>query len=240
MTAVIYKLTRSDGLEYIGITTNLSKRVSEHKKTERFESGIVNVEVLLECLTYEEAEILEGNFIAKYNTYHDGLNMTPAGKGRSENCKFNTFGLKHSPETRKKMSDNHWSKKGGTSWHKGKIAPYSQNTTQKWSKTRKGKCFGTRKITPSEGQAIIQSFAENSINFSSDFIDKFVKKTQKGLGLPLEELKSSNGLPLSLKTLYCFYYSEQYGVTSSAIRRILDGKVLFSKGWYDDQETKQI
>ncbi len=35
--AIIYKLTREDGLEYIGVTVNLVKRLNKHKHSRRFE-----------------------------------------------------------------------------------------------------------------------------------------------------------------------------------------------------------
>ena len=102
--AVIYKLTREDGLEYIGITNRLNGRLNNHKKSLRFsESRLVNHEILFEG-PYDECERLEEMFIEKYNTFESGLNCTRRGKGRSECDGFNTLGFKFSEESRKKMS----------------------------------------------------------------------------------------------------------------------------------------
>lgn len=104
MLSVVYKITRSDNLEYIGVTVNLKSRLYSHKKSVRFSIGIKNVEILYEG-EYSECLVRESQFIEYYNTYTCGLNVTPTGQGKNKECKFNTFGYKFSDESRQKMSD---------------------------------------------------------------------------------------------------------------------------------------
>ena len=233
MIVVVYKITRVDDLEYIGTTVNLKKRIAEHLKTDRFANGIKSVVILEECSTYELAEATEEKFIHQYDTYRHGLNMTPTGHGKNENCKFNTFGLTHSKKTREKMSDNHWSKKGIKSWHAGRSDVYSEKTRTRWSTVRSNKVYGRRVIEPYLGKLMIAEFENDKLHFEPAFIQKFVKKTQHEMieTLDFSQLVSPNGTPLSKMTLYCQYYAELYSVTPSAIRRILSGKIKFSGAW---------
>ena len=73
--AVIYKITRSDGLEYIGITINYKQRINQHKRSKRFNDGINHHEILFEG-TYEDCELNEEQYISTFNTFKKGLNMT--------------------------------------------------------------------------------------------------------------------------------------------------------------------
>jgi predicted GIY-YIG superfamily endonuclease len=135
---VVYKLTRTDGLQYIGISCQFDKRYHAHKKSKRFEQGILDVEILFEG-TYAECEELESEYIKKYDTFNSGLNSTPHCKGCNpdvENSPWMTLGKKHTNETKEKMKANHWSKTG-------KYDPtgrkFSEESKQKMSDTRKGK-----------------------------------------------------------------------------------------------------
>ena len=86
---VVYKITRVDGLEYIGITCNAKHRFACHRKSERFRVGIQQIEILKECNDYDEAEELEEYYITLYNTFEKGLNVTSNGKGKNKSNKFN-------------------------------------------------------------------------------------------------------------------------------------------------------
>jgi hypothetical protein len=96
-------ITRSDGLSYIGITTNVNRRISEHRRSARFQAGIDTVKILAECESYDEAERLEESFITQYDTFRSGLNVTPHGKGKhGPEVKFNTLGYVYTESSRKK------------------------------------------------------------------------------------------------------------------------------------------
>ena len=102
---IVYIITRSDGLQYVGITVNLNTRMKSHMRSSRFSQGIESIEILYEG-TYSEASDLEEYFIQKYDTYKSGLNLTSSGKGKNDTEKFNTYGHKYSLKSRKKMSDS--------------------------------------------------------------------------------------------------------------------------------------
>ena len=135
--AYVYKITREDGLEYIGITNRLKKRLNEHKNSKRFAAlKIQTVEILFEG-EYEECERLEESFIIKFNTFYNGLNMTNKGKGKSDTEKFNTLGYKFSDESRRKMSASSKLRGPRPTGYK-----HAQETKDNWSKLRKGKSMG--------------------------------------------------------------------------------------------------
>jgi hypothetical protein len=218
-------ITRLDGQQYIGITCEYNKRMRVHKKSKRFEIGIEKIEILKYCDTYSEAEDLEEIFIAKYDTFYNGLNESINGKGNHLAPNFNTKGFKYSEESKQKMRDNHWSKKMKNTWSKN--ANFSEETRKKWSKLRKGKSWGGRKIPLDEAKDIIKKFEEDSLIFDNEFISQFVKKMDKHkVGkVKIEELKSPNGKYINKKKLYSEFFSKKYNVTTVAIRRILENGV---------------
>lgn len=231
MKTYVYKITRNDGLEYIGITIRLNKRFKDHSRTERFKIGIEKIDILATCETYEEAEILEEKYIKEYNTFYDGLNVSINGKGNHLSGNFTTRGYKYSTESKNKMSKNHWSKRGFMSWNKGKENAYSDETKAKWSLTRKGFAWCDRKISLEDAKIILDNYKNNSIEFDSSFIVKFVKKTQVSNieNIPFEELITPNGKKLNMKKLYGEYYAVIFNVTPAAIYRILEGKTILAE-----------
>ena len=62
---VIYRVTRTDGLTYIGITVDYKKRMRDHGRSARFAAGIESHEVLF-AGPYSECERLEAFFIARF------------------------------------------------------------------------------------------------------------------------------------------------------------------------------
>lgn len=219
MKGYVYLITRNDGLKYVGITYNIAKRMSAHKKTERFALGIQNIEILKECDTYEEAEAIEENYIKIYDTYHNGLNESIDGKGNHLSPSFTTKGFKFSNKSKNKMKDSHWSKTGK---YKPIGIKHSEETKQKWSILRKGKAWGPRKIPIEDALKIKEEFEMDKLTFDFDFIRKYVKKTHRDLveTTPIENLKSPNGKFLNKMKLYSEYYAEKYAVTPEAIKMI--------------------
>lgn len=241
MTAFVYMITRSDGLKYIGITTDVGRRIREHRKTKRFESGINSCEILAECATYGEAESLEEEFISAYDTYATGLNMTRTGKGKSDAEKFNTYGYCYSDVSRQKMRDNHWTKRGGRTWNAGRTGVFGEETKKKWSVIRSGKCWGKRIIDPAIAKEIQDAFDADSIDFDREFLKGLVKKSQASDvdNLPLNELVSSNGKPLTKIAIYSYYFADKYGVTPAAIRNIITGKTKMAVR-YNEQISIEV
>jgi len=222
----VYKIIRNDGLEYIGITVNYKARIKSHLKSSRFAIGIKEFKILKECDTYKEAEQLEEVYIQQFNTYKNGLNLTPTGKGLNDTEKFNTYGHKYSEESKKKMSDS--AKKRGLNTPIG--FKHSEDTKKHWSNVRKNKVYGPIKLTREQWLELYTEFKEDKIQFESDYIAKFVKKTQKlnVTHIPFSELKGGNGKPLTKETLYSNYYAEKFNVTPNAIRAVFKNKGIMS------------
>jgi group I intron endonuclease len=92
---VVYKHTSPSGKSYIGLTNDYKRRCKDHQDIEKsycrvFKTAIVKYgwdnfthEILYENLTKEEAKILEGESILKFNSVvPNGYNLTLGG----ENC----------------------------------------------------------------------------------------------------------------------------------------------------------
>jgi len=221
MTVSIYKIRRTDGLEYIGITNRTRQRFAEHKRSRRFEIGIDSIVILETVETYEEAEDLEEYYIDHFDTFESGLNVTTDGKGLNGDCKFNTLGYKFSKESRERMSES--AKRRGSDH----LVNYTFNEDDKkhLSKVRKGIYWGANeKISECESYHIYSLYQSDEIDFDVEFLRRFVKRSQKCDvdKIDFSELKSINGKLLSKKTLYSHYLSDKYNVTPNAIRRIID------------------
>lgn len=201
--AVIYKLTREDGLEYIGITKRLKERLADHAKSPRFsKSKLAKHEILFEG-TYDECETLEEVFIEKYDTFNRGLNCTRRGKGRSECDGFNTTGFVFSDESRMKMSAA--AKARGPN-NTGMV--HSELTKKRWSEIRRGKIWAPVKIDP---ETLINMW--NSFTITPEIVSKYCKKSQKSLTgtLPLSELRTGGGHPITKRLVFskevCTYFN---------------------------------
>lgn len=217
---LVYMLTREDNLNYIGITNNIKARLYQHKKSLRFSlSKIMSVEILADCPTYQEAENLEEHFISKFDTFKNGLNTTPTGKGKNLNCKFNTLGFVFSDETKRKMRENHWSKTGKYT-QKGRR--HSKESRERMSIARKGKLFRKIKIELEEYQKIADLINVNGIIFDHEYLKTFIKKSQrKSFNInQLDTFITPNGKPFDIKVVYFHYLGKQYGFTSSCISQI--------------------
>lgn len=103
---VVYKLTRSDGLEYIGVAKNFKSRLWQHRKSKRFsELSIIKHEILKEFVNYEDALQFEKESIIRYDTYLNGLNKTIDGSGNHKFPSFTTRDRKLSEETKRKIRE---------------------------------------------------------------------------------------------------------------------------------------
>jgi hypothetical protein len=130
---VVYCITRTDGLKYIGITKDLKRRLFVHRKSNRFSSGILDVEILYEG-QYLECMRLEGEFISKYDTHKNGLNKTSSG-GLLQNGHYTNLGQPHSEEVRERMR----SAKKKQTYRPPKGTKHSEETRKAISDARKGK-----------------------------------------------------------------------------------------------------
>lgn len=205
METFVYKITRLDDLEYIGITVNLQSRIRDHEKSDRFKIGIKKVVVLAKTDTYEHAEYLEEDYIKHFDTYKNGLNLTPAGKGLNEKCKFNTLGWVPTIETRKKMSQNHADISGEKHPMYGK--KHSQKSKDLMSSTRKGIRYKPLQVSKEVVTAILELYKEKP------FIE--AAGTIRG-----------NGKLLPYDTAFAKKYAKQFGVSDAWICYLLKRTML--------------
>lgn len=211
--ACVYKLTREDGLEYIGITTNLPKRLKFHNKSHRFsELAICNVEILFEG-NYDECDALEEEFIIKYDTFKNGLNLTNRGKGKNLSDKFNTFGYKFSEDSKLKMSISAKAREERPTGYR-----HSVETKQHWSELRKGKVWGPSKIDPN-------ILADEWKDFTP-----IMKDMEHLISIRPDGIFFKNGRPFTYTrgklVLFKRLKSKEYGVTPEAIKRIITNERL--------------
>lgn len=200
--AVVYKLTRSDGLEYVGITTDFSRRLKTHLKSSRFDTGIVKHEVLFEA-EYDLCEDAEPIYIKMFDTYKNGLNTTPTGKGNhSSDCKFNTLGYKFSLESRKMMSE---AKKGYVPWSKGKKGHFQPS--EKWR----------------EAHTYIGSDNPRAI-LNEETVRCIIKEYNSEVPLEGVGVIMKNGKRMSYRQAFCKQKANKYGVSSAVLSRLLTKK----------------
>ena len=243
---VVYKITREDGLEYIGVTTNIRSRLSSHKKSLRFSKfGIKEYSILYESDEYEECLKQETYYIKVFNTYKSGLNVTKDGKGlNGEECKFNTLGYVFSEDSRKKMSISR--------------KKFFANTTRRWKRTytteerelmstnAKGKITGPVKLTKKDTIILKDRYAALPI-IPIEYIIDHVKISQIPLVtsgvFKFEELKSKLNFVFSSKVLlsynrafsevYCKDYIEKYNLCIATICNIIN-----NRSWNGEVYTK--
>jgi group I intron endonuclease len=156
----IYKITcLITGKIYIGQSVDIFNRWIQYHRLEQkvigpklynsfIKYGLDNhvFEIIEECIK-EQLNIKEINYIKQCNSFLKGLNLTEGGEG-----------VKHTDETKKKISD---SKKGKISPMKGKIRSYKGRISpNKGNKRSKESCMLTSlalKGKPQNGKSIIQS-----------------------------------------------------------------------------------
>ena len=141
MSATIYLVTNTiNGKQYVGYTIDLEKRLSSHKSADtdtHFYRAIrkygwenFDVDVIFE---HDDEKwtlaVMEPHFIAWYDTYHNGYNLTEGGEGALGRCVSEDTrsrigdalrGKRKSDAHRKKLSD---SLKGKPSVNRGKKKP---------------------------------------------------------------------------------------------------------------------
>lgn len=202
----VYKITRIDGLSYIGITKNTKSRFKTHAKSTRFSIGISSYEILDVVEDYSKAEDLEELRIQEHDTWKNGLNITSDGKGLNGKCNFNTLNYKFSEISCERMSIS--AKKRGPN---RKDFSHSQETISLISAKRKEQGNGPRKLTHDQVKEILELYKSKP-------------------HLPDANKIKKNGKLMSYEGAFAKQYHLQYGVSRTMIKNIITGKSrLWSK-----------
>jgi hypothetical protein len=203
---LVYKITRDDGMLYIGTTIKdrMNNRLSQHKGTARFKGHKFTFEILEESTSKSYIDMKEEYYINHFDTLNSGLNRSINGKGNHLAPTFTTFGYKYSTESKQKMSES--AKKRvqrlGIPW-KGK--KHSEETIKKLSAKRKGRIF-SHKLTQEQYDEIRNTFLLNKENYPTKI--------------------AKNGRSLSPERQYGYAVCKTYGVCCTTIVNILVKKVL--------------
>ena len=216
---VIYRVTRADGLSYIGNTLDYKKRMRDHAKTARFANGIASHEILFTG-PYSECERLEEFFIDMYDTWKSGLNVTNDGKGKNPNTRFNTFGMPCLPETREKISSANKGRRSGLPGPK-----HSDEQKKKWSRMRSGRVWGRQVLTESvvrEIASAFDSFSPSVEEIAEKLAPRYRAAFIAGM-VSVEECRLTTGLPYSPRRHFANTICEAYGVTPNAIMKKVFG-----------------
>lgn len=230
--AVVYKINREDGLSYIGITTNFKTRLRTHTKSIRFSIfPICSWEILFEG-EYHECEYKEEYFISLYDTYKNGLNETPDGKGKSKTTKFNTLGKHYSKESKEKMSKNNWLKNlpaDKRPSRKGIPVSMTQKKHEDCIRRKNKDTNPSCRLKTFEVTQIQLSFSKFTI--TKDIAIKYCKKTQ----IPLiegniivdyeQECVTKGGQKFSKKRIFAREICTHYKCSATWIEKLLDVKV---------------
>lgn len=223
----VYLIVRNDDLPYIGITLKIERRIKDHLKSKRFSLIGIKYYRILYKGDYRECERLEPIYIEYYNSYRLGLNCTKTGKGKAETEKFNTLGYKYSDESRLKMSNNHWSKKGGIPWNKG-VTGWLNITDELRQKRIKNSSREHTKnpnvMTLEEIKILIEDFEKFQI--TKELALKYCKKSQIELiesdKLNYAEIITKNGKLLCKKRVFSNEFCGVYNKTSNGIKGIIE------------------
>jgi hypothetical protein len=204
MKHILYKITRSDGQQYIGTTIDyrLKNRMSQHKLSDRFKDYDFEYEILLESDDRLVIQMTEENAINEYDTFNNGLNSTKGGKGYGHNSSlFTTFGYKFDDQSRQKMSlaAKERAKREGFEVRSNRTKKfYSDNpeVREKMSKNRRGK-KGPFKLNDDD----IKLLKEQYSTFNHPDIGK----------------KAKNGRTLTKQRLFANFIAQFFNVTSCAV-----------------------
>lgn len=198
----IYSITNKvNGKRYIGLSTNIKRRIASHKyqlKYNRHENFKLQrawnkygeesfkFDVLVECINSENLAQVEMDLIEKYDSFRNGYNCSKGGEGvigyevpeeARKKMSMAKQGTRLSQETRKKMS---LSRKGKicSEETKRKIAAkakgrgHSEEARKKMSLSKKGK----KRLQESVNKTVIANKGKNSPLTESDVIDIRIRR----------------------------------------------------------------
>lgn len=239
---VVYKITRTDGKEYIGVAVNFQSRLCQHTKSDRFDIGISNHEILFESENYDECLEQESRLVVKFDTYRNGLNRTPDGSGNHHSERFTTKGYQFTEDQKANMR-NAWKSKKESGWKRPSI-PHTEETKAKLSEVRSGKIWGPTKLNQEVADRLREQYGEVFI-VPVGVAKKMVKKTLRenyAEDMTSEEFLNTNpvsggGQKLAYDRVFCHVMGKSLGVNPNTITRIIKNETWVGAVRHDDNKN---
>ena len=219
---LVYLLKRkSDSKQYVGITIQrrFKIRMGDHKRSNRFKGDDFDVQILEESNDRNYIEGREEYWINSLDTFNNGLNESPSGKGCGHNSpNFTTLGYKFSDEQRKKMSESAKKRAKREGFHirskRSKENCKNPEYIRKQKESKSGKRLRPPKLTDNQVDEIRDTFAKE--------LDKIKEEL-----IPINEerrKKNSGWKPITPYSTFARKYCEYYNVTAKCIADIVSGK----------------
>ena len=206
---LVYTITDIMGTVYVGISSEnrMKNRFSQHKKSPRFATPIV-MEVVYMSKDRDHIEDMEEYYIKELDTYRNGGNNTPSGKGNHRSRNFHTKGFKFTEESRKKMSETR-----KRLFAEGKIKPVKM--TEEHHKN-----LQEAKVKKLKG---VMRFDKITLGAVAEIRELYNKKVPLGEDYILRENAFNEGNFFSYKQAFMAFMADKFGVSTWVIREILNG-----------------
>lgn len=185
--------------------------MSQHKGHDRFKDDSFTFEILHVSSCRDEIEKLEEYYISKYDSYENGLNATPHGKGHSNTSNFTTLGHKFSDTSKNKMSI---AARNNCEANPERLEKLKAGAERMWadpemrkhhSEVRKGKRLRDPKISDEDVELIRDDWETNQDFWNAEFII-------------LKEEGAKYRKPFSV---FVDHYSNKHNVSTVLIRNII-------------------
>lgn len=192
--------------------------MGDHKRSLRFRNDSFDYKILEESTDRIYIEKQEEYYIKKFDTYNNGLNDTPEGKGYNHNSSsFTTLGYIYSPESRQKMSESAKKRWDNKELRKEKsIVSKSLWNNENYRNNQAGKRVGKRlrppKIDDNTVDIIRQRFMSEKELCSNEIKDYNEKAKLKGWYSKTPEGHFSKK------------YCKHYNCTSTLLLKIITNK----------------
>ena len=218
-THLVYLLTRdSDGQQYVGITIKrrLKQRLNSHRRSERFIGDGFQYEFLFESSDRLLVEQKETEFVQRYDTFANGLNDSPTGKGYGHcSPNFTTLGFAFTPESREKMSISASARCDADKMREiSKDMWATPGVREHHIAIRKGKRLSKPKLSDKQVDDIRKQF---SIMLDDILTECAVINTER-------TKKNKSWSHITPEKLYAVKFSEEYGVSITLLRDIVANK----------------
>lgn len=193
--------------------------MGDHKRSNRFKGDEFEVQILEESYDRNYIEGREEYWIEELDTYQNGLNESPSGKGYGHNSpNFTTLGYKFSDEQRDRMSKSakERAKREGFEVRskRSKDNYKDPEYLKKQKQSKSGKRLRPPKLSDNQVDEIRDTFAKELEEIQQE-INHVNEKRRK---------KNSGWRPITPYSTFARKYCDYYNVSAKCIENIVSGK----------------